>query len=87
MSTHYAYIIASDSLRENSDPKQSPWQSAWSSHIGSKLEYAIEVEPKSHVCWIYDVPLYSVSGKLHVLKYADMGFRKSMKRSKKDLKL
>ena len=25
---------------------------------------------QSHVCWIYDVPLYSVSGKWHVLKYA-----------------
>jgi len=43
----HASIIASDSLRENPDPEQSPWQSAWSSHIGSRLKYAIEVEPKS----------------------------------------
>ena len=47
MLTHYASIIASDSLRENLDPEQSPWESTLSSHIGSKLKYVIEVEPKS----------------------------------------
>ena len=47
MSTHYASIIASDSLKENPNPEQSPWQSACNSHIRSKLEYAFEVEPKS----------------------------------------
>ena len=33
---------------------------------------------QSHVWWIYDVPLYSVSGKWYVLKYADLGFKKKI---------
>ena len=45
------------------------------------------MRPIPRMCWIYDVPLYIVSGKWHVLKYAVVGFRKSMKRSQNDLKL
>ena len=33
---------------------------------------------QSHVCWIYNIPLYSVSGKWYVLKYADLGFKKKI---------
>jgi len=60
-------------------PLQTRW---WNVMVQKGLEL-----DQSHVCWIYDVPLYSVSGKWHVLKYVVVGFRKSVKRSQNDLKL